>query len=104
VTFTSGTADVGQNPVRLCPAGNAGVRVRNAGDAVVFLGGPDVGNDGDAQGYPLDPGTSETFFGGRPKESPVVPAPPDDMAAEILYARTAEGTGTARVSWIGIGG
>jgi hypothetical protein len=100
MAFDSGTADVGEDPVRVCAAGPAGVRVKNLGGTRVFLGGPGV----TADGYPLEPGTAEEFYGGKAKQSPVVPAPPEDIEPDTLYARTAADTGTARVSWIGIGG
>lgn len=93
----SGTTEVGGNAVPLCPAGEAGVRVTNRGEIPVFLGGPDVSTEG----YPLEPGATETFYGRKPKETAVVPEPPGDLAADILYAR-AGGAGTARVAWIGI--
>lgn len=100
MAFSSGTADVGPDPVALCPVGSAGVRVRNEGDSVVYLGGPDV-DDG---GYRLEPGQSEQISGSDPKESVVVPAPPDDLIPELLYARTAPDASPVKVSWIGSGG
>ena len=104
MAFASGTAQVGSTAVPLCRIGNAGARVRNLGSAVVFLGGPDVGASGERAGYPLDPGTSELFYGGKAKEIPVVPAPPGDLELPQLYARTAPGTGPVGVSWIGAEG
>jgi hypothetical protein len=98
VAFASGTVEVGEDEaVALCEVPTSGVRVRNLGDIRVFLGGPDVSPDG----YPLDAGKADTFPGPpAPKESPIVPAPADDLAAPVLYARTAAGTGTTRVSFI----
>lgn len=104
MAFSSGTADVGEDPVPLCGVSNAGARVRNRGGVLVYLGGPDVGYEGPGEGYPLEPGTSELFYGGIPKETAIVPAPPGDLDPETLYARTAPGTGIAKVSWIGTGG
>jgi len=98
MAFASGTVDVGETPVPLCAAGNAGVRLKNTGQVRAFAGGPGV----TADGYPLDPGRPELLYGGQPKEAPIVPAPPGDLAGEVLYACTAPGTGTTRVSWIGI--
>jgi hypothetical protein len=99
--FTSGTRDVGEDEaVALCGVPENGVMVRNIGDVRVFIGGPGVGTEGDDQGYPLDPGEKETFTAPRPKESPVVPAPEGDMDLAVLYARTAGGSGSARVSFI----
>ena len=94
--FAAGTTEVGEDAVSLCPVGEAGVRVRNEGSVRVYLGGPDVGADG----YPLDPGTSDEFRGPKARESPVVPAPAGDLAGSVLYARTAQGSGSTRVSWI----
>ena len=98
--FASGTVDVGTDPVPVCVPGETGARVRNLGGTRVFLGGPDVTTDG----YPLEPGTSELFYGSKPRQSPVVPAPPGDMAPDVLFARTGAGAGTAQVAWIGTGG
>lgn len=96
--FSSGTAEVGENPAPLCSAGNAGVRVKNLGTIRAYLGGRDV----TADGYPLDPGEPEMFYGSTAKETAVVPAPPGDLDPEVLYACTAPGTGMTRVSWIGV--
>ena len=99
MAFRSGSREVGEDAVPLCLVTDAGVRVRNEGSARVYLGGPDVSSEG----YPLDPGTADEFRGPEPHESPVVPAPADDLAGTMLYARTAEGAGTTRVAWIGGG-
>lgn len=96
MAFTSGTAEVSGEPVALCPVGENGVRVRNRGGSTVYLGGPDVTEDG----YPLDPGASEVFRGAKKANSGVVPAPDGDMDPDVLYAR-GDGSGTSRVSWIG---
>ena len=99
--FTSGTVEVGEDEaVALCGVPLSGVRVRNLGAVRVYLGGPDVTGDGDSAGFPVDAGGSETFPGTTPKEAPVVPAPPGDMAAPVLYARTAKGSGITKVSFI----
>jgi hypothetical protein len=98
VVFASGTADVGETPVPLCAVSETGVRIRNAGDVRVHLGGPDVSPDG----YPLNPGESETFTGTQHRPSGVVPAPPGDGADDVLWA-CSDGTGTSRVSWISDG-
>ena len=98
MAFTSGTREVGEDEaVALAGVPPSGMRVRNLGDVRVWLGGPDVSAD---DGFPVDPGGSETFPGPAPKESPVVPAPPGDMDAPVLYARTGKGSGTTTVSFI----
>lgn len=103
MAYTSGTREVGEDgAVALCPVPPDGVRIRNLGPVRVFIGGPGVGADGDAAGFPVDSGGSETVPGTTPKDSPVVPAPPDDLAAPVLYARTAKGTGNAKVSFISV--
>jgi hypothetical protein len=89
--FTSGTREVGEDATEICGVPAGGVRVRNLGDVTVYVGGPDVGSEGDTQGFPVDPGTSEDFAGASPKESPVVPAPEGDTDPPVLYARTAPG-------------
>jgi hypothetical protein len=97
MAYATGTVDVGEDEaVALCGVPPSGVRVRNLGDVTVYLGGPDVGEDG----FPLAGGYGDTIPGATPKESPVVPAPPDDLAAPVLYARTGKGTGTTRISFI----
>jgi hypothetical protein len=99
MAFTSGTADVGEDPVPLCSVSETGVRIRNNGGARVHLGGPDVTESG----YPLNPGEAETFTGAQHRPSGIVPAPPGDAADDVLYARTAPGDGPAQVSWISSG-
>lgn len=94
--FTSGTAEVGDSPVALCPVGENGVRVRNRGGVVVYLGGAGV----TADGYPLDPGETADFYGAKKSNSALIPAPPGDMDPDVLYARS-DGGKTSRVSWIG---
>jgi hypothetical protein len=97
MAFASGTVEVGEDEaVALCGVPPSGVRVRNLGSVTVYLGDSGVGENG----YPLDGGQSGTFPGIEPKESTLVPAPPDDLAAPVLYARTGKGTGTSRVSYI----
>jgi hypothetical protein len=97
MAFASGTVDVGEDAaVALCGVPPSGVRVRNLGDVTVYLGDSDVGEGS----YPLDGGHSDTFPGSTPKESPLVPAPDDDLAAPVLYARTGKGTGSSKVSYI----
>lgn len=98
--FTSGTRDIGEETSELCAVPPNGVRVKNLGGSVIYVGGPDVASEGDGQGYPVDPGESEYFTAPVAKETPVVPAPPDDMDPAMLYARTAAGTGISRVSFI----
>ena len=78
-----------------------GVRVKNIGDDTVYVGGPDVGSYGEGTGFPIEPGMSEDFPGVKPRESPVVPAPDDDMAPPVLYGRTASG-GPGKVSFISL--
>jgi hypothetical protein len=100
MAFTSGTREVGEDEaVALAGVPPSGMRVRNLGGVRVYLGGPDVS---DEDGFPVDPGASETFPGTEPRESPIVPAPPGDMAAPVLYARTAKGTGITKVSFIAV--
>jgi hypothetical protein len=94
----SGVVTVGKKASVICPVTRAGVRVRNvtADSPVVWLGGPDV-TAGD--GYPLEPGGSpEQFAGTKPRESAIVPAPPEDIEPAILYGCTE--SGAARVAWI----
>jgi hypothetical protein len=100
--FMSGTREIGEDATEICGVPASGVRVRNTGDVPVYVGGPDVGNDGDARGYPVEPGGSEDFAGASPKESPVVPAPEGDMDPPVLYARTAPGTGGGKVAFISV--
>jgi hypothetical protein len=96
------TKDVGADQaVLICTVPQAGVLVKNSGGIRVFLGGPGVTADGEAAGYPLDPGESQVFTAAAPHESPAVPAPADDMAPPQLYGRAADGT--ARVAWIAAG-
>ena len=64
----------------------------------VYVGGPDVATDGDGAGYPLDGRESEVFSAPLPRESVVVPAPPGDLAPDVLYGRTERGK--AKVAWI----
>jgi len=98
MAFTSGTREVGEDEaIALAGVPPSGMRVRNLGDVTVFLGGPDVTEQ---NGFPVDAGGSETFPGSEPRESPVVPAPPGDLDAPVLYARTGSGTGTTTVSFI----
>ena len=98
--FTSGTADVGEDPVLLCAVSIHRVNVKNLGATRVYLGGADVGNEGAKAGYPLDPGQAEAFaLGQRVQEEFVVPAPFGDTRPPELYARTAPGT-SSQVAWI----
>lgn len=99
--FTSGTREVGGNATAICGVPDTGVRLRNTGDVTVWIGGPDVTADGDNQGYPVEPGTSEKFDGAKAKESPVVPAPPGDMDPAVLYGVTAAGS-TGQVAFISV--
>ena len=99
--FLSGTADVTEKAAPICDVPENGVRVRNTGSSVIYVGGPDVGNTGDSAGFPIDPGRSEDFTGARAKESPVVPAPPGDMDPAVLYARCEPGA-AGKVSWISV--
>lgn len=100
--FMSGSREVGEDATEICPVPETGVRVRNTGSVIVYVGGPDVGNEGDAAGYPLEPGQSEDFTGAKAKESPVVPAPPGDMDPAVLYGRTAPGASGGKVSFISV--
>lgn len=103
MAYASGTAEVGEDKATLlCGVPESGVMIRNLGEAAVHVGGPDVGNDGEGAGYPVDAGAAETFPGIRVKESPVVPAPPGDLDPPALYARAAPGAGTVKVSWLTI--
>jgi hypothetical protein len=101
VGFTSGTADAGEDAVRLCSVPETGVRIRNLGPATVYVGGPDVTPE---TGFPLDPAPApaQLIEGAAARETPVVPAPPDDMADAALYGCTAAGAGAVRVAWISV--
>jgi len=99
----SGTAEVGREPVPVCPVPANGVLVKNRGTAEVFFGGPAVTADGGTEGFPLAAGEMQVFPGAQLHESPAVPAPAGDMAPPQLYACTAAGAGMARVSWIAAG-
>jgi hypothetical protein len=100
--FSSGSREVGEDVTEICAVSENGVRIRNTGDVTVYIGGPDVGNEGDTQGYPVEPGGSEDFTGAKAKESPIVPAPEGDMDPAVLYGRTAPGSGAGRVSFISV--
>lgn len=99
--FTSGTRDVGEDATEICSVPENGVRIRNTGDVTVYVGGPDVGNEGDSQGFPVEPGGSEDFPGTKARESPIVPAPEGDMDAPVLYARCAAGQ-SGKVSFLSL--
>lgn len=92
MAVSSGTVVVGAEVTAVCAVPESGIRVRNTGSARVFLGGPDVGTDGDEAGYPLDPGDSETLAGVKPRETPVVPAPEGDLDPAVLHACCEKGT------------
>ena len=99
--FSAGTVQVGDDGAsRVCTVPVGGVKIRNLGGTRVFFGGEGVTAEGEAAGYPLDPGQSELFPGVKAREVPVVPAPPDDMYVPGLFGCTAKGTGTALVTWI----
>lgn len=102
MAFTSGTREVGEDATEICGVPASGVRVRNTGNVPVYVGGPDVANDGDGKGYPIEPGGSEDFAGASPKESPVVPAPEGDMDPPKLFARTGSGQGKGEVAFISV--
>jgi hypothetical protein len=98
----SGITMAGEKPAPVCPVPSlGGVLVRNTGTVVVWVGGPDV-TAGD--GYPLEPGgPGEQITGAaRGKQSPVVPAPPDDTAPVVLHGCTE--AGESPVAWILMGG
>jgi len=98
--FTSGTAEVGDEPSVICSVGRGRtVKVKNLdASTAVYVGGPGVTTDGDGAGYPLDGRESETFSALIPREAVAIPAPADDMAPDVLYGRTERGR--ARVAWI----
>jgi len=98
--FTSGTAEVGDEPSVICSVGRGRtVKVKNLdASTAVYVGGPGVTTDGDGAGYPLDGRESETFSAPIPREAVAIPAPADDMAPDVLYGRTERGR--ARVAWI----
>lgn len=100
--FTSGTCEVGEDAIAICAVSENGVMIRNTGSVIVYVGGPDVGNEGSTQGYPVEPGTRETFTGAKAKETPVVPAPEGDMDPAVLYGRTAPGQDKGKVSFISV--
>lgn len=99
--FSSGTVDVAEKATFVCSVPETGVTIKNTGSSVIYLGGEDVGNAGGGAGYPLDPGTAETFTGARARETPVVPAPPGDMDPPGMYARCEDGL-TGQVSYISV--
>ena len=98
--FSSGTAEVGDEPSVICSVGRGRtVKVKNLdASTAVYVGGPGVTTDGDGAGYPLDGRESETFSAPIPREAVAIPAPADDMAPDVLYGRTERGR--ARVAWI----
>lgn len=99
--FTSGTREVGEDATEICAVPERGVRLRNTGDAPVYVGGPDVAAEGDGQGFPVEPGASEDIPGAKAKESPVVPAPEGDMDPAVLYGRCAPGQ-SGKISFISV--
>jgi hypothetical protein len=103
LALLSGTVDIGEDLTMVCAVPENGVRIRNLGDVTVWVGGEDITAAPDGPGFPVEAGQSETFPGATVHESPVVPAPPDDMASPQLYARTAAGTGTSKVTWLAAG-
>lgn len=98
----SGIVTVGDKPVGICAVPMAGVRIRNTGAVAVWLGGADV-TAGD--GYLIEPGTPSEHLSGasRVRQSPVVPAPPDDASPMIVYGCTDQGAGETKVAWIVMG-
>lgn len=100
MAYASGTADVGEDAAPVCAVPPGGVRIRNRGDVTVYVGDKNVQADGDSAGYPVEPGTSEDFPGIERKETPVVPAPASDTAGQVLYARTAPGSGAGKIAYI----
>lgn len=102
----SGIVLVGSKPAPVCPVPAAGILVKNAGAAdgpVIWLGGPDVAA---GDGYPLEPGGPGEQVTGpiRAKQSPVVPAPPQDTDPMVLYGCTDPDAGESRVAWMFMGG
>jgi hypothetical protein len=102
----SGIVLVGGSAVPVCPVPAAGVLVKNAGAAdgpVIWLGGPDVAA---GDGYPLEPGGPGEQITGpiRAKQSPVVPAPPQDSDPMMLYGCTDPDAGESRAAWMFMGG
>jgi hypothetical protein len=99
VDFRSGTVQAGPDKAEpLCPVPESGVTVKNHGSRRAWLGGPGVA---DGNGYPLDPGDSESIPGTEVREAPVVPAP-SGHGLPVLYARSAPGDGPVEVSWIAV--
>jgi hypothetical protein len=97
--FGHGTVEVSPDEATLiCSVPEAGVKLRNMGNATVFVGGPGVEAEGASAGYPIDPGTSDVIKGPALREAPQVPAPPGDMTAPVLYGRSA--SGIIKVAWI----
>lgn len=98
----SGIVTVGEKPTYVCSVPQAGVLVKNAGAADVYLGGPGV-VAGD--GYLLEPGgPGEQIMGrSRVRQTPIVPAPPGDADDPVLYGVTGEGARESRVTWISVG-
>jgi hypothetical protein len=97
--FGHGTVEVGPDEaVLICSVPEAGVKLRNTGNAILYVGGPGVEAEGANAGYPIDPGTMDVIKGPALREAPQVPAPPGDMTAPTLYGRS--GSGIIKVAWI----
>jgi hypothetical protein len=98
--YAWGTVEAGEKAARVCAVPEGGVLVKNLGGSRIYLGGADVGTEGETAGFPLDQGESQLFPGIRAREAPVVPSPPTDLSAPALYARTAVSAGVSKVAWI----
>ena len=102
MAFSSGQAEIGDQPTLICPVGRGRtIQVKNMTTVTVYLGGPDVTTDG----YPLDGGEAQALTAGAERESVVVPAPEGDVAAPELYGLTGDDADgpdaeAARVAWI----
>ena len=77
--------------MRLCAVPPEGALVKNLGGSRIYLGGPDVGTEGDAAGFPLDASEAQVITAPQPLMSFRTPAPPGDGAPAVLYARSAQG-------------
>jgi hypothetical protein len=101
--FVSGTVSVGEEATLICDVPETGALVKNLGGPMIYVGGSGVGAKDSAAGYPLAAGDSETFTGTKPPVSVMVPEPPPAAGGSPLYARTADGAGTALVAYVALG-
>jgi hypothetical protein len=101
--FVSGTVSVGDEATLICDVPETGALIKNLGGPMIYLGNGGVGVKDETAGYPLAAGDSETFTGTKPPVPVTVPEPPPSAGGSPLYARTADGAGTALVAYIALG-